>query len=281
MLSSLREDYRFASETRPELVPIGDPVEKSLVAIDGGSSTLWTNGNVSIGVVRYGFVSYDPGFKIDKVQIESEFLLIRAGESSLDLERHVREVSMIEDASENGDIVLFDGALSMIPDVGLEDRVASVCDNTPVVGISKSSTLAMMNGRLPDIWIPLEAHTYFSLPDDKISEMVERRNLIKGANTAYAKLHGKGPTLRIDATCPMDDALRALRPYSSYRLCPGYPFPLAEIHRMVCMDDKRSIYDHKLRKEMEREGMGGLYLRGRIVGNSTISGFHGHLDGLV
>jgi len=281
ILDILRQDMDLGMGSRDDTKNIGEPLKKDVVAIDGGSSTIWSNGIASIGVLRYGFVSYSPSFKVRKVSVKSEFVLNREGESSLDMERHRREVSMIKEASVFGDVVLFDGALSRIPDIGLEREVDAVRESSIVVGVSKNSTLSVINDRMPDIWLPLGPSSYRKVPKEGIEKMIEKRNLIEGAHTVYARFHEKGPSLRIDIAGDESEALMVLKHYSYYNLCPGYPFPLAEIHRLVCMDDKREIYEHKLRRDMEENGMGDIFLKGRMLNGRNTSNFHSTLDGLV
>nr|HOP09262.1 hypothetical protein [Candidatus Methanofastidiosa archaeon] len=166
-------------------------------------------------------------------------------------------------------------------DIGLEKEVGAVIDTTTVVGVSKRSVLSTINGRVPDMWLPLGACEYREVPEDKLNKMVEERNLIEDARTVYARFHENGPCLRMDIAGDVGRALAISRHYSFYNICPGYPFPLAEIHRLVCMDDKRGIYENMLRAEMEKGGMGAVYLKGRIVNERETGSFHSTLDGLV
>jgi len=281
ILTSIKNDIDSAEDSVPETFKIGNAIEDDIVAIDGGSSTLWSNGIRSIGILRYGFVSYSPSFRVNEMHIESKFVYVDAEGTSLDLERHKGEALQIELASGHGSAVLFDGALSKIPDIGMDKIVKKVNERVPVVGVSKKSSLSMLNGRCPDIWTPIGPNSYIALPEEKVKEMVKKRNLLDGATTFYARLHEHGPTLRIDIAGAGADILRSLKHYSAYQLCPGYPFPLAEIHRLVCMDDKRDVYEHVLRKEMEKKGMGKIYLKGKVEGGSAIGGFHSTLDGMV
>jgi len=281
ILAKVREGLELDNEHDVGTNDIRAPIECDVVAIDGGSSTIWSNGPMSIGALRYGFVSYSPTFKIGEMFIKSEFVLIREGESSLDLERHRREVSMIAEASKLAELVMFDGALSRIPDVGLERAVGAAGKRTTVVGVSKRSSLSILNGKVPDIWLPLCPSSYRAVPENKLLEMIEMRNLIEGASTVYARFHEKGPKLRVDIAGEVDRSLSILKHYSFYNLCPGYPFPLAEVHRLVCMDDKRGIYENVLRNEMDKSGMGDIFIKGRVRDDREMGDFHSKLDGLI
>jgi len=264
-----------------EVAMIGDAQKVPVVAIDGGSSMLWSNGIRSIGVIRVGFIAYDPSYRIIKTHVKSEFFSIESEGSLLDLERHKQEVNLIKEASLHAQLILFDGALSNIPDKGMEKALEKTTSCATVVGVSKKSSMSFIAAPYPDTWLPFRPNTYYEIPGAERKRMIDSKSLVKSARVFLAKLHGNGPTLRIDISGKSKEVFEVLRHYSSYRLCPGYPFPLEEIHRIVCLDDKREIYEHKLRKEMEHQGLLKEYFKGKIVKGMESNGFHSVLDDLV
>ncbi|MHC1604657.1 MAG: DNA double-strand break repair nuclease NurA, partial [Candidatus Methanofastidiosia archaeon] len=242
------------------LKKIGNTKQKTVAAIDGGSATLWSNGVHSIGVVRYGFIVYDPSFHIIKTCVESDFFLIEDSGEKLDFERHRKEVGLMEKAASYADVVLFDGALTDIPQTGMKEAIIKASATSAVVGISKKSKLATISQDYPDTWISFPPRSYYKLPDKIIKERFKKSGGALLADTYFACLDKVGPVLRIDIAGKRRDIFEILSHYSNYHLFPGYPFPLAEIHRIVCLDDKKEIYDNLLRKEMKKQGLLKEYL---------------------
>lgn len=237
---------------------------------------LWSNGRRSIGVVRWGYVVYEPTFEIRCARTHSEFLLVEEGSEQLDEARHRREVETIRKAASHARYVFVDGALDASSGPLLADVLDDVTPETTVVGVSKKSSLSATGGDYPETWYSLPPRTYV-LP----SMAREREPTLPGTTLSFASLHALGPTLRIDVAGDLGCALRVAHHYAGYRLCPGYPFPLIEAHRACCLDDKKHIYETMLQREMGRQGLLRDYVRGKKRGERTAYEIHTALDGLV
>lgn len=265
--------HRFTEEP----VPLGAPRHETVAAIDGGTSMLWSNGRSAIGVVRWGYVVYDPSFSLLTARAHSEFLILEDGRDELDDARHRHEVETIREAAGHAPLVLVDGGLDTTSGPQLGEALDAVTPETTVVGVSKKSSLSIAGGDYPETWFSLPPCTY-TIPGAPLSE---GSCLWPGATLTFASLHAHGPTLRIDVAGDEVHALEVLRHYAGYRLCPGYPFPLIEAHRLCCLDDKKPMYETLLRKEMERQGLLGDYIRGKIRKERAAAELHTALDGLV
>ena len=260
-------------KTRASPIPVTQDVP-DVCAIDGGSCILWSRGDRSIGVVRYAWVCYDSSFKILKMHVESAF--VEGSESEIGKRRESEEARLAGECAKPGRIVLCDGALSD------ETRKAVGSDRKcPVVGISKSSSLSYLVPGRPDTSVSLGAISYLRYPDDIQAAIRHAKGGKEKVCTVLAQLHRQGRTYRADIAGEPEKTLSQIVPYCGYFLCPGYPFPLEEAHRIACLDDKKDMYQGMLREEMISQGMFDEYISGKIENNRERGEFHSVLDSLV
>ncbi|HDM22407.1 MAG: DNA double-strand break repair nuclease NurA [Methanomicrobia archaeon] len=267
IISELRKLY----EKRKELnVCYIEGEEKGeIAAVDGGSSILWSNGIKNIGVLRYGFVIYDD-YKIKDYFVENKVVLTE----NIDPLRIEYEMEMVKKASEKCDFILYDGAL-VTPHKEIKEKIQDL--ESSVVGISKKTQVSFLEAGIPDTMVIKNPGKWYY----KVDIDLKKYEWLLIGDVYIAKLHEQGRNFRIDVVNGGEEVFPKLAYFSKNPLCFGYPYPLLEAHRLVCMDDKKEAFKNVLRKIMFENGMEKEYFDGIISGDKITGDFHTYIDKIV
>ncbi|MCP4633183.1 MAG: DNA double-strand break repair nuclease NurA [candidate division Zixibacteria bacterium] len=268
---NLPDNIRISSDISPENIEetISQKYFKTVIAIDGGSSTLLSSGNFGVGVCRAAKVSFIQN-KSTGAEISPEWLLAygdgfavstlkelaNANEvqinnlpdwiNIIDTGRQILEYSYFRDAvrqASKPDLILLDGALKRSPYFSdLEFRkVLTDCyqEGITVIGISKSSTLRWANNcplvsRFTETTQDIPAGGVWYI---RISDLAKGFSICPDIPDIYiASLYtGIGPVVRLDIPSiyrnRVEQVISGLADKCNDPEFPGYPYPLADAHR--------------------------------------------------
>lgn len=240
-----------------------------VAAVDGGSSILWSNGVKKIGIVRYGFVVYENS-KIKDYVVENKAVLVE----DIDPLRLAHEMGMVKKAAERCELVLYDGAL-IAPDKQIKETIQNL-KNT-VVGVSKKTKVTLLEEGIPDTMVIKNAGKWYYKVD---VTMPEYEWFLIG-DVYISRLHEQGRTFRIDVVNGGGEVFSRLAYFATNPLCLGYPYPLLEAHKLVCLDDKKEAFKNILRKVMFEKGLKDEYFAGIMKEDRIAGEFHTEIDDIV
>jgi len=267
IISELKKLYQKRKDF--EVSYIKKEEEEEVAAVDGGSSILWSNGIKNIGILRYGFVIYD-NYKIKDYFVENKAVLTE----NIDSLRTKYEIEMVKKASERCDFVLYDGAL-ITPYKEIKENIKSL--ESSIVGISKKTQVNLLETGIPDTMAIKNHGKWYYKVDIKLKKYGQ---MVMG-DIYIARLHEKGRNFRVDIVNGDEKVFPKLAYFSKNPLCFGYPYPLLEAHRLVCMDDKKEAFKSILRKIMFEKDLKDEYFDGSIHEDKISGDFHTQIDKIV
>jgi hypothetical protein len=267
ILSDLKNLYKKRKEV--DVSSIDEERAGEVAAVDGGSSILWSNGVKNIGIIRYDFVVYE-GSTIKEYFVENTAVLTE----DIDSLRTTYEMQMVKKAAQQCSFVLYDGALI----TSYKEVKETIQDlQSTIVGISKKTKVSLLEEGIPDTMVIKNPGRWYYNIDVKLTKY--RWHLI--GDVYVARLHEKGRTFRVDTVHGGEEVFPRLAYFSTNPLCFGYPYPLLEAHRLVCLDDKKEAFKTILRRIMVEKGLKDAYFSGVIENDKMLSDFHRSIDNII
>lgn len=267
IISKLETLYQRRKEF--DVSHITKETQGEVAAVDGGSSILWSNGVKHIGVLRYGFVVYD-GHKIKDYFVENKVALVE----DIDTLRLRCEMEMLKKAAELCELVLYDGAL-ISPYKDIKENVRDL--ENPIAGICKKTKVTLLGKGIPDTMTIKNSGKWYYKVDITLKKY--EWHLI--GDVYIAQLHEKGHPFRIDLVNGDESIFSRLAYFATNPLCFGYPYPLLEAHRLVCLDDKKEAFKNILRKVMFEKELKNEYFAGIMHEDRMAEDFHRQMDELI
>ena len=259
----------YGKRKEADVTYINEEMAGEVAAVDGGSSVLWSNGVKDIGIIRYGFVVYEK-YMIKEYFVENKAVLTE----DIDSLRTSHEIAMVEKAAQRCPFVLYDGAL-ITSYKEIKETVQNL--ESTIVGVSKKTKVTLLEEGIPDTMVVKNTGKWYY----KIDVGLTKYGWHLIGDVYVARLHEKGPVFRVDTVHGGEEVFPILAYFSGNPLCYGYPYPLVEAHRLVCLDDKKEGFKSILRRLMVEKGLQDQYFHG-VIDDDTMRGeFHRSLDSLI